>query len=222
MASRSPGASSSPPPRRAWRPIGDRVRAGSVELGPRTRRRATEVKSGNLRFHQLREQRQRFLPAKGARLGRDDIRQPRCTMFTSVPTMTFFSVTVTTISPARFGSSKRSVQRIRSLGTSSRYSPPKVALARREIRKRHLVGATDPHVRMVHSAGESVWRQPPTMASGVEKSAVDPLGRRSQNSMKLNGQACPCSSPARLYRRYLIVRPGFVIEIIGEGGGDRR
>jgi hypothetical protein len=50
---------------------------------------------------------------------------PSCTMFTSVPTETFFNVTVTRISPGRFGSSNLSVQRIRSWGTSSRYSPPK-------------------------------------------------------------------------------------------------
>ena len=36
----------------------------------------------------------------------------------SVPTVTF-------ISPGRFGSSNRSVQRMRSCGTSSRYPPPK-------------------------------------------------------------------------------------------------
>jgi hypothetical protein len=43
----------------------------------------------------------------------------------SVPQETFFIVTVTCISPGRFGSSKESVLRIRSPGTSSRYVPPK-------------------------------------------------------------------------------------------------
>ena len=45
-------------------------------------------------------------------------------MCTSVPTVTFFKLTVTFISPGRFGSSNLSVQRRRSFGTSSRYSPP--------------------------------------------------------------------------------------------------
>src|SRR5207248_7054943 len=50
---------------------------------------------------------------------------PSCTMFTSVPTETLRSVVVVRISPERLGSSMTSVATMRSLGTSSRYAPPK-------------------------------------------------------------------------------------------------
>ena len=47
-----------------------------------------------------------------------------CSMRSSVPQDTGFSTTVTSIVPGRFGSSNTSVWRMRSFGTSSRYSPP--------------------------------------------------------------------------------------------------
>ena len=83
---------------------------------------------------------------------------PSCTMFTSVPTETFFKLTVTFISPGRFGSSNRSVQRTRSFLASSRYSPPKEWLL--------------PEVKFVND----ILYVPPTRASMWCTLAVKPFG----------------------------------------------
>src|SRR6185503_9187309 len=79
-------------------------------------------------------------------------------MFISVPTETFLRVIVTCISPGRFGSSNLSVYRMRSCGTSSRYSPPKEWLC--------------PVVKFVN---DILW-VPPTLASKWCTLPVNPFG----------------------------------------------
>src|SRR5262249_40302833 len=63
-------------------------------------------------------------------------------------------------------------------------SPEGMALARAEIRERHLVRATDFGVHVVHLAGESVRRQPFGQRVRIQKRPIDPLGRRTEHTMK--------------------------------------
>src|SRR5687768_13195653 len=79
----------------------------------------------NLCLDKLRQQHQRLLPAKNTCLRRDDIWQPLLHDVHLGPDRDLLQAHLTFISPGRFGSSNLSVQRIRSCGTSSRYSPPK-------------------------------------------------------------------------------------------------
>jgi hypothetical protein len=51
----------------------------------------------------------------------------------------------------------------------------RVALARREVRERHLVGAAHLRIDLVDLAGETVWRQPLGHGVRIEEGAVDPL-----------------------------------------------
>jgi hypothetical protein len=64
---------------------------------------------GNLRFDEFREKDQRFLPAHVTGFQREYVRETSCTTVISVPHDTFLNVTVTWISPGRFGSSNLSV-----------------------------------------------------------------------------------------------------------------
>src|SRR5262249_43439279 len=59
----------------------------------------------NLGLDELRQQDERLLPAKIARLGGNDSGHPSWTTVNSVPHDTIFKVTVVTISPGKFGSS---------------------------------------------------------------------------------------------------------------------
>ena len=62
-----------------------------------------------------------------------------------------------------------------------------VAAARREVRERHLVGATEAGVHVMHLAGESVGRQPLDHRVRIEEGAIDPLGRSPQDAVKADG-----------------------------------
>jgi hypothetical protein len=68
-----------------------------------------------------------------------------------------------------------------------------MAVAGREIRERHLVGATDFGVKMVNLAGEPVWRKPLDHCIRIDKSPIDPLGRRTQHTVKTDGVRHDCS-----------------------------
>ncbi len=63
----------------------------------------------------------------------------------------------------------------------------RVALARREVLERHLVAAADARLDAVHLAGKAVRRQPLGHRLRIDESAVDAVGRGSQDSVKLDG-----------------------------------
>jgi hypothetical protein len=50
-----------------------------------------------------------------------------------------------------------------------------VTFACREIRKRHLEGATDFGIHVVDFARKSIWRQPFHHGVRIKKSSIDPL-----------------------------------------------
>lgn len=81
-----------------------------------------------------------------------------CSMRGSVAQDCGFSTTVTSILPGRSGASNTSVWRIRSFGTSSRYSPPNVC---------------EPPV---HKFVKAIRRRPPTCASSACTVQVKPYG----------------------------------------------
>jgi hypothetical protein len=90
---------------------------------------------------------------------------------------------VTCIVPGKFGSSNLSVCRIR-----FEILPAEgVALARGEVRERHLVGATNAGLQVVNFAGESVWRDPFYQCVRIEERSIDPLGRTPEHTVKADG-----------------------------------
>jgi len=60
----------------------------------------------------------------------------------------------------------------------------RVALTRREVRKRHLVGAADLGVHMVNLAGKAVRREPFGHGVGFKKRPIDSFRRRPQHTVK--------------------------------------
>src|SRR5207248_1107777 len=60
----------------------------------------------------------------------------------------------------------------------------RVAAARGEVPKGHLVAAADPRLQLVNRAGKAVGRQPLRHRIGLEEGAIDLLRRRREDSMK--------------------------------------
>ncbi len=122
---------------------------------------------------------------------------PSCTMSRSVPQKTFFSDTVTVSVPG-----KRIVEPVRVADALVRHqlqvlATERVTGARREIRKRHPVGAADLRIQMVDLAGEAVRREPLDHRVGVQERAIDALRRRSQHSVKSDGAGSHGVGPFR-------------------------
>ena len=107
---------------------------------------------------------------------------PSCTMFTSVPQETFFSVTVVCISPGRFGSSNAAVRHEFQILAAER-----MTMAGGEVGEGHLVGAADLGIHLMHFGGKTVGWQPPRPGVSVGECTVDFFGRRAQYAVKLDG-----------------------------------
>src|SRR6185312_624017 len=60
----------------------------------------------------------------------------------------------------------------------------RMALASREVCKRHLVSAADFRIQMMHSAGEAIRRKPLGHGIRVEKRPINSLGRCPKNAVK--------------------------------------
>ena len=85
---------------------------------------------------------------------------------------------------------------MRSFGTSSRYSPPKEwRVAGREVPERHLEGAADVGVQVMHRAREAIGRQPLGQGIGFEKGAIHLLGLGAKDAVKLDSARRHESSP---------------------------
>ena len=110
---------------------------------------------------------------------------PSCTMFSSVPTETFFKLTVDR-------HLARQVRIVELVGVAKALvrdelevlAAERVALAGGEVGERHLVRAADSGVHMVNLAGEAVRRQPLGHGVGIEERPVDPLRRRPQHAVE--------------------------------------
>ena len=59
-----------------------------------------------------------------------------------------------------------------------------VAVARREVRERHLVGTADPGIHVMNLAGETVWRDPLRHRVSIQKRPVDPFRIRTEHTVK--------------------------------------
>src|SRR5437867_1247601 len=113
---------------------------------------------------------------------------PSWVMFNSVPQETFSSVIVVCISPGRFGSSNLSVLTNAFVRRQfDVYSAERVALARAEIRERHLVSAADFGVQVMNLARESVRWKPFDHGVRIEERAINSLRRRPEHSVESDG-----------------------------------
>src|SRR5262245_61405870 len=144
----------------------------------------------NLGLDELRQQDERLLPAEIARLGGNDSGHPL--------------LHDRQLGPARhllqgdrghhFSWQIRIVELVRVANAFVRCqlaigSTKGVALARAEVRERYLVRAADLGVHVVNLAGESVRRQPFGHRARIQERSINPLGRRTEYTMKLD---CAC------------------------------
>ncbi len=140
---------------------------------------------GNLRLDELREQGEGCLPAQIARLSGDDPGYP-------LLHNAYLRADGDLLQGNRrlyFPGQSRVVELVRVAQACVRYqfeigATKRVALAAGEIRERHLVGAADRGVHMVHLAREAMRRQPFDQRVRIEERAVDPLRRRPEHPVK--------------------------------------
>ena len=70
-----------------------------------------------------------------------------------------------------------------------------MTLAGREIRERHLVFATNFRIHVVDRTREAVGRKPLGQCSGVQESAIDTFGGRTEDTVKFDGSVGMTDNP---------------------------
>jgi len=151
---------------------------------------AIAVASGpvwNLRLDQFGQKSKRLLPAKIASLGRDDVGNP---LLSDVHLSSARHLLEGDGAMHRAGQG-RIVEPVRIANSLVRYQfkilPTEgMALARGEVRERHLVGAANADIHVMNLTGESVWRLPLDDCVRIQERPIDPFGRSSEDTVKVD------------------------------------
>src|SRR6266436_3128280 len=139
----------------------------------------------NLGLHELRKQRERVLPAEIAGLGRNGFGYA----FLQDVQLGSAGYLLQGYRRPHLAGQVRVVERVRVPNALVSHqleilSAKRVALPRREVRKRHLVGAANLGVHMVNLAGKAVRREPFGHGVGFKKRPIDSFRRRPQHTVK--------------------------------------
>src|SRR5215510_7798627 len=150
---------------------------------------------GDLRLDQFREESKRLLPAKIASLGRDDVGDSFLRDVQLSPTRHLLEgdghvhcagyIRIVELVAVANPFVWRQFEVL---------AAERVALAGREVRERHLVGATDAGVHAVNLGGESVWREPFDHCIRIEERAIDPLVLGPEDTVKADRARHDCFS----------------------------
>src|SRR6476646_6548541 len=111
--------------------------------------------------------------------------RPSCTTLSSVPTDTFFNVTVTWMSPGRLGSVRVAQAFVRN--ELDIFASERMAFARREIPEGHFERPADFWFQMMYGTGKAIGRQPFRERVPFEERAIDFLRPSCQNAVQTNG-----------------------------------
>src|SRR4029453_8613546 len=142
----------------------------------------------NLGFYELRKERERFLPAKVARLARDGVRYP----FLHDVHLSADGHLLQGYRCSHLSGQARIVECVRVANAFmwpqlEKASAERVSGACGEIRERHLVGAADFGMEVVNLARKAVRREPFGHCVWIEERPIDFLRRRTGHSVKLDG-----------------------------------